>query len=888
MKRRSIQTPYFKPFSLLLTVLLLSCTTAFAEQAAGFVPNHGQLVDAEGNPRPDILFSTTTNGATVYFFKDGFSYVLSEVQDPRERSTNDEMALHRVDMRFLETNADVALVPENARERYTNYYYTHCPDGILQVPEYGELTYRNLYPGIDLVLRSRAGALKYDFVVQPGADVHQIKWRYEGAQSITMSGDKVTLQTSLGDIDEDIPLAYAEDANGKRLPATADFIRWQDGSFSFLVLTDAMDARLVIDPLSTWATYFGGSNIDYGRGVVGNNFIYQTGETQSNNFPVTAGAHQTTISSGRDAYVAKWNKFGGQVWTTYYGGTSTDAGEDIDMDPSGNVYITGRTRSGFPVSAGAYQTSPGGGDESFLVKFDPNGTRLWATYVGGEDNEEGRDVTVDGAGNAIVVGWTESNFQIATGGAVQTSRGGNEDIFIMKFNATGTRLWGSYYGGSSLDEAESVDTDGSNNILITGRTYGNWPVGACCGNTTWQSSKGGGFGDQDIFVLKLNPDGNQRLWSTYYGGSNIERGFGIAVDAADNVLVTGNCDGNNFPTTFGTIQPFWAGGGSWGNSDAVLVKFAPTGSRTWSTYYGGSNYDQGMSVHVIGTNEIYMVGETASGFWPSQDPCQSGCTGTFCGFVVHLNGTGSVREMSSFIGGAGTFNSALDVHADNDKNVFITGFTSSSNFPVGGNIFQSTYGGGSADGFLGLYNGDSCLAQVLPTEFISITAERAGADVAVQWETGVSIGLSHFEVERSVDGRAFAAVGTTSTDGGDHYRFTDPAVAPGTWFYRIRAVDFDGEESYSEVAVLRDPASAEAPVLYPNPARDHVDIYLPEGAGQAANVRLFGAEGRLLRHVQAAAGSNFLRLELGAMAAGIYIVEVRSGAQRTRHRLLVH
>lgn len=860
-----------KIFLFALPVLFWLASTSPVQ--AGFVPNQGQFVDVEGNPIPEVHFAAEVEGGKVFFKENGFSYVLlQEIEDG-------SLAGHRVDFDFAGAEAGV-WIGEERLPGYMNYYLAHCPEGISQVPHFEALRFSSVYPGIDLVARIVEGRFKYDWVVYAGGNPNQIALEMTGQSAFSLSKDgEMSYETSVGTVTETIPEAWMEDENGVRSPVK---MSWElDGHL--LAFKDApipgAGQKLVIDPLSTWATYIGGNSFDYGRGLAyWGGFIHLTGETQSTNFPVSTGAFQVSKSGGRDAVAMKFTNTGLLVWATHYGGSSTDAGEAVDVDVNGNVAFAGRTRSGFPTSAGAHQTTGLGGDEAFLVKLNASGNRIFATYISGGSDEDALGVAVDNAQNIVVVGNTGSSSGIATAGSFQTSRSGNDDGFIVKFDPNGNRLWGSYLGGTSQDIPRDVDVDSGNNILVTGETYGNFPVGACCGNTAWQTSEGGGFGDKDIFITQIAPDGNLRNWSTYYGGGNIERGYGIAVDAADNVIVTGNCDGTGFPTTFGTVQPSWGGGGSWGNSDAVLVKFAQDGTRLWATYYGGGNYDQGMAVYAPGTNNIYMVGETASG-WPAYGfDCGTICTATFCGFVVHLDGNGANRIMGTTVGGAGTFNSVLGVTADTDANIYITGFTSSTNFPVGGpNVFQSSYGGGSSDGFIGLVNADSCNAVVLEAGDLTLWGERESDNWRLEWSSEWSQD-DQLWIERSLDGLHFAKLQELESHAG---QLMTPVLAGGAYF-RLGRLGRDGKLEHSETLHL----SAESAAPFSLHRLSNQTLELRTSAEASWSLRMFDAGGRLIREFSTKSSSQTLSLE--GLAGGLYFLDLVQGSQRQREKVFVH
>ncbi|MCY2953528.1 MAG: SBBP repeat-containing protein, partial [Planctomycetota bacterium] len=272
------------------------------------------------------------------------------------------------------------------------------------------------------------------------------------------------------------------------------------------------------------------------------------------------------------------------AWSTYLGGGGYDSGQGIAVDGSGNVLVTGYTESSGWTSGG-FDTSYNGGEaDAFVGKFSPSGEHLWSTYLGDSNWDYGLGIAVDGSGNVLVTGSTESSGW--TSGGFDTSYNGDQDAFVGKLSPSGGHLWSTYLGGSNWDYGLGIAVDGSGNVLVTGETS----------SAGWTS---GGFdtsynGDQDAFVGKLSPSGGH-LWSTYLGGSGDDWGHGVAVDGSGNVLVTGE-----------TWSSGWTSGGfdtsfNGGTSDAFVAKVSPSGGHLWSTYLGGSNWDYGLGIAVDGS-----------------------------------------------------------------------------------------------------------------------------------------------------------------------------------------------------------------------------------------------------------------------------------------------
>ena len=338
-----------------------------------------------------------------------------------------------------------------------------------------------------------------------------------------------------------------------------------------------------------------------------------TGYTLSTNYPITAGAFLTTFGGNYDAFVTKLNSTGsGLVYSTYLGGGNYDYGWGIAIDGSGNAYVTGYTLStNYPITAGAFLTTFGGNYDAFVTKLNSTGSGLvYSTYIGGGGSEYGRGIAIDGSWNAYVTGNTQSTDYPITAGAFQTTfSGGSWDVFVTKLNSTGSGLvYSTYLGGSDFERGEGIAVDVSGNAYVTGVTTStNYDITAGAFQTTF------GGGTYDAFVTKLNSTGNGLVYSTYLGGSDFERGEGIAVDVSGNAYLTGNTGSINYDITAGAFQTTF-GGGSW---DAFVTKLNSTASALlYSTYLGGSSDDSGPGIAVDGSGNAYVTGQTNSTDYP--------------------------------------------------------------------------------------------------------------------------------------------------------------------------------------------------------------------------------------------------------------------------------
>jgi len=382
-----------------------------------------------------------------------------------------------------------------------------------------------------------------------------------------------------------------------------------------------------------YSTYIGGSGDDGGFGIAvdGSGYAYVTGTTRSTNYPVTLRAFQTTNGGVSDVFVTKLNATGtALVYSTYIGGSGDEEGRGIAVDGSGNAYVTGYTTStNYDVTPGAFQTRNGGRQDVFVTKLNATGTALvYSTYIGGNSDEVGRGIALDGSGNAYVTGGTLSPDYDVTPGAFQTTNGGGRDVFVTKLNATGTALvYSTYIGGSSSEEGHGIAVDGSGNAYVTGLTYStDYDVTPGAFQTT---KEGGG----DVFVTKLNATGTALVYSTYIGGSDPEWGYGIAVDGSGYAYVTGYTTSLNYDVTPGAFQT--TNGGA---RDVFVTKVCCHPIPITLTSAPGTN-NQTVCVNTAITPITYSItgatGATFSGL-------PAGVTGTFSGGNITISGTPTV------------------------------------------------------------------------------------------------------------------------------------------------------------------------------------------------------------------------------------------------------
>lgn len=723
------------------------------DHIAAFEENKGQLKDQFWNSRPDVLFYGTSEGMNYFIKNTGMSYQLSRAESWKDKedpivyaqdSTQnrnqvpDQIGTYRVDAEWIDANPNFEIVRGNELEGYNNYY--NVPEGVepaLFVKKYEALMLKNVWNGIDLHYYGTNGFLETDYLVAPGADYRKIQIQFKGAELSTDAKGNLIIKTPFGEIQEGALKVYQ---NNERIEA---YWKISDHNVvSFEIPYYNSDLALRIDPLTrVWGTYYGGSGTDNGNSVSTDAYgnIYLAGYTTSSVF-IASGGYQNLISGTSDAFMSKFDSSGLRIWGSYYGGSGSESGYSNSVDPYGNVYLSGSTTSVSSISFGGHQNSIGGGSDGFLVKFNSSGLRLWGTYYGGSGGDNVRSSTVDASGNVYLAGFTNSTNGIASSGHQNVYGGGSQDAFIVKFNSSGLRLWGSYYGGSDTDDSggvmgSTIITDNSGNVYLGGKTASTSSIAS----GAYQSVYGGGA--FDAFLVKFSSSGI-RIWGTYYGGSGYEYHHSTNVDVYGNVYISGYTD-SPLGIAIGGHQNSIGGG-----NDAFLVKFNSSGVRIWGTYYGGSGGESGYSVSTDASGNIYLAGTSSSLTAIALNGYQSNYGGGLLdGFVAKFNNSGT-RILGSYFGGTDydqIYTSTVDING----NLFIGGrTTSTSGIASGGH--QNIIGGGY-DAFLVKFSTTQnvCTATIMTTGPNTICtgssvllSANTGTGLTYQWQSnGVNIAV---------------------------------------------------------------------------------------------------------------------------------------------------
>jgi hypothetical protein len=676
-----------------LTPAQQQAADSYAKLPVSFVENRGQT-DAQ------VRYVAQGDGYT--FFMTPNEVMLSFAKAPAEHQAPQDLALA---LRFVGSNPTVEPAGSAPAPGVINDLRGADPSvwntGMAQ---YRDVVYPDLWPRIDMRVREQSGVLKYEFHVHPGASPSDIQLAYGGADGLALSdAGGLQIATPLGTLEDSVPLSYQE-IDGADVPVTSRYVLDDhadaNGRFSFDVGDYRPDRELIIDPGVQYTTFLGGSSAETGVSVAidsaGNAYI--AGTTQSPNFPTTTGAFDRTGAPQNfpDVFVTKLNPAGtALVYSTFVGGSDMEFAQGMALDGSGNVYVTGQTKSSnFPTSGGAFDRSLNippncprcatDNTDNFVFKLNAAGSALtYSTYLGGTEYDAARGIAVDGSGNAYLSGETLSGDYPTTAGAFDRSRNGEYDMFVTKLNTTGSALvYSTFLGGAAVDNGGRLKVDSGGNAYVLGFTSStDFPTTTGAFDTT----ANGGF---DGTLTKLNAAGSALVYSTFFGGNDFDGGAGLVIDSGGNTYVAGSTPSANFPTTPGAYDR------SFNNGDAFLAKFNATGSAlVFSTFVGGADYDSFSSVVLDSTGNAWLTGGTSSADFPTTAGApDSTFNGGGDAVIAELNPTGSALLFSTFLGGSQSEGGA-DLARDANGDVYVTGSTFSQNFPATVGAFDRVWNG---------------------------------------------------------------------------------------------------------------------------------------------------------------------------------------------------
>jgi len=665
--------------------------TSLSSMPLAFTENHGQWGEK-------TLFKAEAGGAIFYFCKDEAVYLFMrntdeledipmETRHPVSDDLNDELNRLRykkeamlIRAQFVGANPDPEIIDEGRLSHNCNYFYGNDTDKWrTDVPNYSSITYKDIWPGIDLKYYGNGKGMKYDFIVNPGADISQIRISYEGVDDLSISnaGD-LQAQTRFGLVYENIPEIYQE-INGNKISVSGKYRLIEPGPygqavFGFDVETYNPSLALVIDPELLYSTYLGGSSDEDGYGITVDDQrnIYVTGHTMSTNFPLI-NPYDSSYNGGDDVFVTKLSPAGDSlIYSTYIGGNLHDYGYTVEVDLYGDAHIAGYTSSSNFPTVNPYDGNLNGYNDIFVTKISPAGNvLLYSTYIGGSDADIAYDLAIGSAFNAYITGWTTSpDFPLFNAYDNSYDTLNYADAFAVKLSMTGNYLlYSTYLGGNREDMGYGIAIDSLGNAYIAGNTAApDFPTANSYDDSleSWV----------DGFIAKLSATGNSLLYGTYLGGNGNDYCYDIAVDGIGNISVTGRTRSSDFPL-YDPYDEYYGG-----DDDAYVTKLAAAGnSLLFSTYLGGWTYDIGNKIAVDDIGNIYVAGYTLSSNFPAVNAYDNSYNGAYDAFATKFSASDNTLLFSTFLGGSAN-DAGMGLALDSFGNALITGYTFSPDFPM--------------------------------------------------------------------------------------------------------------------------------------------------------------------------------------------------------------
>ena len=723
--------------------------STIAQLPLAFEPNRGQ---ADGHAK----FLARGNGYELFLMANNAVLALGS-------GSNGSV----VRMRMVGGSASPNIEPTDQLPGHSNYFIGNdSARWHRNIPQFGRVSYRDVYKGIDLVYYGKQGHLEYDFQVSPGADPSQITLNFTGPQdaSLDQNGDLVLADR----VRFQAPRVYQTFGTEQR-PVPAKFVIQNDSTVRFAIADYDRTRTLVIDPVLSYSTYLGGSSDESCTTISGTTIpgcpaiavdaafnIYVAGSTTSTDFPLVSGAtpYQGTLKGGADVFVTKLNSTGtAQLFSTYLGGSGTDTTAGIATDPGFNVYVAGTTGSSdFPTTANAVQTSAqSAGNHAFVSEIMSDGTALpYSTYLSGTGVDTATGIAVDAQGKIYVAGTTTSpsfptsgNFPVTTSPTpFQAAPKAINQYFFSKLDPTGATgaslLYSTYLGGSTPSTGVTlgggIAIDKNNNIYLTGGTdFTDMPALNAAATPA---------GGKDIWIAKFGTisqtTGSQEAYLTYLGGTADDIGNAIAADTAGNAYVTGSTNSDDVltitPNPTG-VTPFQSCLDTPNTTtcptgltatDAFVAKIgsAPASGQTtfplsYFSYLGGTAADSGLAIAVDSNQGARITGMTASSDFPVlPSPSISPYGGGTDAFAARIDTTAastSTAHYSTFLGGSGT-DIGTGIAVDATGSSYLTGETTSptGSFPTA-SPFQASLNGPS----------DAFVTKFTPTINLALTASAS-------------------------------------------------------------------------------------------------------------------------------------------------------------------
>jgi gliding motility-associated-like protein len=718
-----------------------------------FEENKGQVTGADAKivkyfyNQGNLTMFLTEKGIVYQFTKmhypDGYAEYMRgkyrmDLDSMREYQKKIYAETYRMDIELVGANKNCEIVTEGKSPDYIQYYNHNA----LDVHAYQKITYKNIYPNIDWVIYTKPSKtvdgrlssddfIKYDFIVHPRGNPAYIRLQTTWVEDLKINENgSLSLKNRMGEIIENKPISFQ---NGREIETK--FIQ-KENTIQFQVNNYQFNQDLVIDPTIVWATYYGGTDVEYPDNVCNDNLgnVYISGSTGSTT-NIASGGYKNTYGGNVDAFLVKFNPDGTRIWATYYGGSNAEftglffKSGGCSTDSSNNVYLVGYTSSSTNIAYNGFENNYTGNAFvgcAFIVKFNAIGQRLWGTYYNGVSDAS---CVVDKKNKFLYLLSYSGTVNRATSGVHQNFVRGKKDAVLSKFDLNGNRIWATYYGGQKDERSSYIAIDNIGNIYITGTTYSQDNISYNGHQDTFigciaYCRYGYSSDTSDIFLAKFNPNG-ALIWATYYGGSGFENSAYCITDYIGNVYLGGSTISSDRIAINGYRNyspPF--------HESPFLVKFNSSGTRIWGTYYGdtlaSSNGATGLyNGSCDNQGNIYIAGSSLAVDTTvyTSDGFQTAYSGIYDGLIVKFNPSGN-RIWSTLWGG--NESETLSSISIFNNLIYVTGSTYSDSL-------YSSYSGSTNLGYKGHKmnysgNSDNILAKICSqtdTPKITISSDKS-------------------------------------------------------------------------------------------------------------------------------------------------------------------
>ena len=703
----------------------------------------------QGQTQAPVKFLSRGRGYSAFLTSDGMVLSLraaKATKPPIASSTaaaKSRPAIATLQFKLVGAAKNPAVVGEGQQPGKVNYFIGNDPKKWrTNVATYARVRYRNVYPGIDLVYYGNHRQIEYDFAVAPGADPSRIQFEIKGAKNVGLDGNgDLILNTGTGELHFQSPTIYQE-SNGARIPVKGGYVMQDSNHVGFQLAAVDASKTTVIDPVLVYSTYLGGSGDDtpMGISVDGNGSVYVAGYTDSSDFPLaTLGS---LPSGSTHVFVAKFDPTGSNlIYADYLGGSNQDYGYALTLDSANEVYVTGSTMSSdFPV-VNAYNATYPGSFNAFLTRISADGSSLlYSTYFGGNGSDTPASIAIDSSSDALVAGNTSStNFPVSpsayqpsvspNGGGVWGNYG-----FVTKFSPDGSQLiYSTYLGGSSnvayncggtpcwpspTSAITGLALDSSGNAYVAGNTNTyDFPTTSGAYITTDSTQNNGIVG----FVSKFNASGTPQYSTYFYESSGIYTTISaIAADSLGSAYITGLAfsDGT-FPLTSTTIcdPSVYAEACSY----AFVTKFDSAGATlAYSTFLGPNNYASPTAIALDANNDAYILATSSSNTFGLVNGIEAYTSGNDA-LIAEIDPAAASQLFATFLGGSSDENSS-SMALDSSGNIYVTGNTDSTDYPVTQGAFQTILGGAT----------DAFISKIAPASAAAVSATPLSLDFSAQ------------------------------------------------------------------------------------------------------------------------------------------------------------